>query len=238
MVLRWIGEWLTGRRQSVCINGDNSGWMPVTSAVPQGSVLGPALFLLFINDLDSEIVNWLLMFADDTNLFGKVNNEVGRDLLQRDLQRLVEWTSKWQMQFNISKCKVMHLGSGNGNYRYFMDSRELEVVTEDKDLGIQISNDLKPAKQCLLAYFKAIRALGMIRRTIIYKNQDILLRLYKTLVRPHLEYCVSAWSPYYIKDKELLDRVQHRFTRMVPGLRQLPYEQRLQRLGLWTLEER
>jgi len=82
------------------------------------------------------------------------------------------------------------------------------------------------------------RLIGLIARTISYRNKYILLRLYKTLVRPHLEYSVSAWSPYYEKDKLLLERVQHRFTRMIPGLKKLPYETRLQHLGLWTLEER
>ena len=82
------------------------------------------------------------------------------------------------------------------------------------------------------------RALGLIARTLSYKNQDILLKLYKTLVRPHLEYCVSVWSPYYEKDKILLERVQHRFTRLIPGFKQLTYMERLRRLRLWTLEER
>ena len=88
------------------------------------------------------------------------------------------------------------------------------------------------------AYSKASRALGLIGRTISFRSKDVLIRLYKTLVRPHLEYCVSAWSPYYVKDRSLLERVQHRFTRMVPGLRNLSYENRLEHLGLWTLEER
>ena len=88
------------------------------------------------------------------------------------------------------------------------------------------------------AYAKASKALGLIARTLSHKNQDILLKLYKTLVRPHLEYCVSVWSPYYEKDKILLERVQHRFTWLIPGFKQLTYMERLRRLRLWTLEER
>jgi len=84
----------------------------------------------------------------------------------------------------------------------------------------------------------ASRALGLIGRTISYKSKAVLLRLYKTLVRPHVEYCISAWSPYYVKDKQLLEHIQHRFTQMVPGLKSLPYEERPSCLGLWTLEER
>ena len=96
----------------------------------------------------------------------------------------------------------------------------------------------KPSAQCQQAYSKASRTLGMISRTISYKSRDVMLRLYKSLVRPHLEFAVSAWSPYYSKVKQLLERVQHHFTRMFPTLRQLPYQERLDCLNLWTLEER
>jgi len=111
-------------------------------------------------------------------------------------------------------------------------------VKHEKDLGVLITRDLKPPRQCQEAYAKASRAIGLIARTITYKSPKVMLQLYKTLVRPHLEYCVSAWSPYYEKDKALLERIQHRFTRMIPGFKQLPYESRLLRLQLWTLEER
>jgi len=101
-----------------------------------------------------------------------------------------------------------------------------------------ITDNLKPSMQCQYAYSEASRALGLIGRTISFKSKDVLIRSYKTLVRPHLEYCVSAWSPYHVKDRLLLERVQHRFTRMVQGFKNLFYEKRLEHLGLWTLEER
>jgi len=85
---------------------------------------------------------------------------------------------------------------------------------------------------------KANRALGIISRTIKYKSKSVLLSLYKSLVRPHLEYCTPVWSPHYAKDKHMLEKVQHRFTRMVPGMKELPYKDRLNQLGLWTLEDR
>ena len=91
-----------------------------------------------------------------------------------------------------------------------MGSHTLDVVSEEKDLGVRIPNNLKAARQCHLAYTKANRVLGLIARTISYKSYEVLLKLYKTLVRPHLEYCVSTWSPHYVKDKSLLERVQHR----------------------------
>jgi len=123
-------------------------------------------------------------------------------------------------------------------FNYVMGNTKLFSITEEKDLGVLITSNQKPARQCKQAYAQANRALGLITRTITYKDPKVLLQLYKTLVRPHLEYCISAWSPYYEKDKALLERVQHRFTRMIPGFRRLSYEMRLNRLKLWTLEER
>jgi len=118
-----------------------------------------------------------------------------------------------------------------------MGGRTLETVVEEKDLGVQFTTDLKPSRQCQLAYSKASKVLGMIGRTVSHKSRDVMFHLYKSLVRPHLEFSISAWSPYYNKDKQLLERLQHRFSRMIPGLKQLPYQERLERLGLWSLEE-
>jgi len=237
-LLKWIGEWLRGREQRVCIRGACSGWRKVTSGVPQGSVLGPVLFLIYINDLDIGILSLIFKFADDTKLLARVTSAEDRDQLQADLDHLGEWSDKWQMKFNTEKCKVMHLGRGNLKYNYFMENRRLEVVEKERDLGVVISNDLKASNQCRSAYNKAMRTLGMMNRTIVYKNKDTLLRLYKTLVRPSLEYCSSAWSPHYVKDKQLLEKAQHRFTRMVPGLARMEYHDRLRVLNIWSLEER
>ena len=115
-----------------------------------------------------------------------------------------------------------------------MKNQQLEIVSQEKDVGMMITNDLKVPQQCQQAYNKASRILGLINRTIEYKH--ILLHLYKSLVRPHLEYNVPAWSPNYNKDKILLERIQHLFTRMIPDIRNLPYTVRLQKLGLWSLE--
>jgi len=154
-----------------------------------------------------------------------------RDLLQRDLEQIQQWSGTWQIAFNTSKCKVMHIGRTNQKFQYSMGKQNLETVSDQRDLCIQLTADLKPSKQCQKAYYKASKVLGMITRTFSYKGRDIMVRLCKSLVRPHLEFCISAWSPYYKKDKELLERVQHRFTRMFPGLRTLPHAHRLQLLG-------
>ena len=112
-LLQWIRGWLSGRKQRVCIQGACSGWRDVTSGVPQRSVLGPVLFLIYINDLDVGIMSWLLKFADDTKLLSRVSNPEERDQLQADLNRLGAWPTKWQMKFNVGKCKVLQLGKNN-----------------------------------------------------------------------------------------------------------------------------
>jgi len=237
-ILNWISAWLTNRRQRVCLQGELSGWLDVTSGVPQGSVLGPVLFLIFINDLDSGIVNWILKFADDTKIYSCLREAKDCDMLQDDLDLLYAWSNEWQMQFNVDKCKVMHIGKKNPFYSYKMNGAKLEEVTVEKDLGVYISNDAKPSVQCQQSYLRANRMLGFVKRNIISRHPSILLNMYKSFVRPHLEYCSPAWSPHYKKDKVLLERVQHRFTRLFNHLRHLDYSTRLNILGLWSLEER
>ena len=142
------------------------------------------------------------------------------------------------MKFNVGKCKVMHLGKGNMEWNYVMNKQRLKVVREEKDLGVIITDDLKVSTQCGAAYGKASRMLGLINRTIRSRDPEVMVKLYKSIVRPHLEYCTAAWSPHYEKDKAMLERIQHRFTRMIPGVRSLEYHERLRELGLMTLEER
>ena len=119
-----------------------------------------------------------------------------------------------------------------------MNGHTLLKVESEKDLGIVFTDDGKVAGQCVEAYSKANRMLGLVKRTVRYRHPKVLVNLYKTLVRPHLEYSMSAWNPHYQKDRILLERIQHRFTRLFKGLKHLPYDDRLEKLGLWSLEER
>jgi len=233
----WLVEWLSGRYQRVCLRGSLSSWLAVLNGVPQGSVLGPILFLIYINDLDIGIKNCLLKFADDTKVFGKISDPTGHFLLQDDINQLIEWSADWQMLFNVDKCKVMHFGKKNQEYEYFMNGHKLDSVTAEKDLGIWISHDLKASQQCIQAYSTANKLLGVLNRTIKCKDVGNLLCFYKSLIRPHLEFC-TAWSPHYVKDKVLIEKVQRRFTRMIPHLKNIPYEERLAILKLWSLEDR
>ena len=125
-----------------------SGWRRVLSGIPQGSMLGPVLFLVFIDDLEVGLMSEVLKFADDTKIFRRVDSERDREVLQRDLDRLVQWSERWQMKFNVEKCKVMHLGKRNFGGDYVMNGGALETVGEERDLGVMITNDLKASAQC------------------------------------------------------------------------------------------
>jgi len=112
--------------------------------------------------------------------------------MDKDLDIIVDWTKKWQMKLNTDKCKVMHVGKNNGNNVYSMLGQKLQVVNKEKDLGIMISPDLKSEEQCRYVASNANKVLGMVKRTIRNKDPEIMVRLFKALVRPHLEYCISA----------------------------------------------
>ena len=237
-MINWIEKWLIDRRQRVVVDGEVSNWKSVLSGVPQGSVLGPILFLIYINDLDDDITSKVLKFADDTKVFRKIKSDADRQHLQDDLNKLIEWSEKWQMLLNFGKCKCLHTGHGIENAQYTMGGTVLNTTVKEKDLGLTISADMKVSEQCGIAAAKANQILGLIRRNIVYKEKELIIPLDKTLVRLHLEYCIQAWRPYRKKDIYMLERVQRRATKMIQKLRNISYEMRLKECGLTTLETR
>ena len=133
-IIDWIEQWLTDRRHRVIVDGEVSNWKSVLSGVPQGSVLGPLLLLIYINNLDDNITSNALKFADDTKLFRKVNTDGDKKHLQNDLDRLVKRSEKWQMLFNIWKCKCLHTGHGNLDVNYKMGDAVLVITIKDLEL--------------------------------------------------------------------------------------------------------
>jgi len=215
-----------------------SKWMPVTSGVPQGSVLGSVLLNIFINDLDCEIDCTLSKFADDTKLSGAVDMPEGQDAIQRDLDKLKKWAFVNLMRFNRVKCKALHLGRGNLHYQYQWGDEGLESSPAEQDLGVLVDEKLDMRHQCAPAAQKANCILGCTSSSVASRSRQGILLLSSTLMRPHLEYYIQLWSPQHKKDTELLERVQRRATKMIHGLTHLSYEERLRELRLFSLGKR
>ena len=142
------------------------------------------------------------------------------------------------MDFNVSKCKVVHFGRANPKRSYVMNGQLLASSDVEKDIGVIISNDLKPSQQCAAAAKKANITLGRMARAVSYRNKSVWLRLYQIYVRPQLEYAIQAWRPWLSKDIEVLERVQRRAVRMTSGLKGKNYEEKLAEVGLQSLEDR
>ena len=231
-ILKWVESFLTGRKQKVVVNGKSSPWEEVLSGIPQGSMLGPILFVIFINDLPDVVEGQVKIFADDTKLFKAIHSEEDSRELQKDLNSLCDWSDKWILRFNMGMCGIMHYGNQEVIHTYIMQEdsvqRNVTETREEKDLGVLFDPSLKFSKHVGLIASRANRILGVIKRSFDYMDHEMFCILYKTLIRPHLEYANSIWSPLLQKDKEILEKVQRRATKIIPKIRDLPYQDRLE----------
>ena len=174
-IINWIEQWLTDRRQRVVVDGEVSSWKSVLSGVPQGSVLRPILFLVYIDDLEEGVTGNILKFADDTFKLFRKTKEIGdKQKLQDDIDKLVRWSEKWQMLFNFGKCKCLHTGPGNTGMNYEMGGTILSKTVKEIDLGVSMNANMKVSEQCRIAASKGKlgnQVLGMIRRNITKKKR-------------------------------------------------------------------
>ena len=241
-LLAWIKDYLTNRTQKVVINGKESKSIPVTSGIPQGSVLGPILFNIFINDLPSTVDSHMKLFADDTKLYRIVDSKADSELLQKDINTVADWSIKWQLPFNESKCKVVHYGKKNQEFDYTLPTGKTATTvtsdTEEKDLGVLFQQDLSFSNHVADAAKRANIKLGLIKRSFSTLQKKGFLCLYKSIIRPTLEYCNSVWCPILKRDEDILEKVQQRATRLLPEVNQLSYPNRLKELQLPTLAYR
>ena len=239
-VLNIIRNFLSSRSLRTSVRGCYSASRDVLSGVPQGSVLGPLLFVLFVNDLPDELKNATKLFADDLKLIVNASNKLKTN---EDLCKLEKWESLWLIKFNPSKCKVMHLAYNNNPiHEYFLDGVLLEEVKNEKDLGLIVNEDLGWDDNIRSCIKDANRCIAWVSRNLLNRDSYILARVYKTIIRPKLEYCVQLWNPAACHGNWSvileLESIQRRFTRLTYDIGLLPYSKRLEKMNLTTLGER
>ena len=239
-VHRWIEGFLKDRKQRVRVGKDFSSYTSVLSGIPQGSILGPILFTIFINDLPDCAQSQCYIFADDTKIYNKSENH---DQIQNDIDSFLKWSDTWCLYFNAGKCKVMHAGKKNPehNYKMKIEGKDDVIILEceeEKDLGVTFDKSLKFDVHIQNCISKANKVLGIIKRSFTYLDTEIFIRLYKSLVRPILEYGNVIWYPYLKRQSVAIEKVQRRATKMLPSLRDFSYEDRLKQMKLPSLKHR
>ena len=239
-VLNWIREFLTGRTQRVVVNNNTSTWAEVCSGVPQGSVLGPILFVLHINDLPDKVSSFIKLFAEDTKIYRPILNSSDIANIQKDIDEMVQWSKDWLLQYHPQKCSKLRLGPEQPGTTYHMADEhgtvtEIKESKSEKDLGVHIDNHLSFDDHIRLTVSKANKQLGLIRRAFEYLDAEMLGDLFKSRIHPILEYGNNVWNPRLKKHKDLIEGVQRRATKLIGSLRHLSYEERLRKLNLPTL---
>ena len=241
-VLNWVRAFLGSRSQRVVIEGEESESIPVTSGVPQGSVLGPILFLIYINDLPDEVCSQVRLFADDTALYLTMESEDSGPTLQFDLDILSMWETRWDMEFNPSKCQVVHVAGSKRPVKrdYILHGQVLESVTCAKYLGVDISGSLTWNSHIDRITGSANRTLGFVRRNIKTRMSKVRETAYNTLVRPQLEYASAVWDPHNKNRISQIEQVQRRAARWTVSNfdRKASVTEIVQDLGWRTLDQR
>ncbi len=238
-ILRWLEAFLLNRRQRVTVDGVCSKWSEIPSGVPQGSVLGPLLFLLYINDItDLNLSGEIKLFADDVKLFAASSSPYDFSPLVSDLSKVAAWAEKNQLTLALTKSQVLHLGHKNPNQVYSLDNVILPTVKEIKDLGVYLASDLKPHFHCQKLFASANQISALIFKSFENKCEKFLFKLFQVYVRPKLEYASPVWNPCFQTDIDLIEKIQRRFTKRIPGLSELSYDERLKKLSAHSLKTR
>lgn len=239
----WLHSFLTNRQQCVAADGAVSHPSAVISGVPQGSVLGPLLFLIHISDINQRVMySSIASFADDTKVMKEFTTGADIEQLQGDLQSLYSWGESNNMLFNNNKFEHMHYNPGgtSSNVHVFKapDNTPIETKHHTRDLGIILSCDGNFTQHVHSVVKKARSQAGWILRTFRTRERLPMLTLYKSLIIPLLEYCCQLWSPWRAGEKQMLESVQRSFTSRISGVQHLDYWGRLRELNLYSLERR
>ena len=238
-ILLWIKEFLNNRSFAVKLNNYLSKSLPVISSVPQGSKLGPLLYILYANDIMQNFkFAKVKMYVDDLTVYAIVNNINDRIKLQNELNNLLEWSKKWQLNINFDKCHVIHIGKKNLNFDYCFNNIAIHVSMCEQILGVLFDSNLSFREHIFQCVSKASRMCNLIYANIKCTDMLVLVNLYKCYARPLLEYCSVIFSPHYVYLIKLIENVQKRFTKKLPGLQNKCYHDRLKLCNLEPLETR
>ena len=235
----WFKSYLSSRRQCVHINNFRSSLLPVISGVPQGSILGPLLFLIYVNDLPLSInSSSLLLFADDTKCLKSIDCLHDCDLLQNDLSLLSDWSLKWKLLFNVSKCVNLTFSLSHDPivHPYFINDKEILSKDCHKDLGVFIAGDLSWSVHYDHICSRAYKMLGLLRRVFCRANTIIAKKhLFNVLVKSQISYCSEIWRPHLLKDIQTLENIQRRATKFILSDFSSDYKSRLLSLNMLPL---
>ncbi|KAJ7409503.1 RNA-directed DNA polymerase from mobile element jockey-like protein [Willisornis vidua] len=226
-----------GQTQRVIVSAVAFSWWLVTSGIPRGSVLEPALFNIFINYVDEGIKCNLRQFADNTKLGHSVDLLEDRKALQRDLNKLDQWGQANFMRLTV-KCQVLHMFHNHHMQHYRFGEEWLGSFPSEKDLGMLLNIWLNMSQQCAQVAKKANGILVCISNHVASRSRAVIVPLYSALVRLHLESCAQFWAPHYKKDIEMLECVRKRAMELLKGLEHKSDEEWLRELRLFSLEKR
>ena len=237
----WLKNFLKQRQQRVVINGNLSKWTDVLSGIPQGSILGPILFILYINDLPGVMGSECKLFADDCKLYHNIASEADQKELQEDIEILCKWSKDWLLGFNIKMCKVVSFRNVQFDYEYGMTDTQnnlhvLSIEDSENDHGIIFKKNLKFDEHINNTVNKLNRIIGLIKTIFTYMDKDQFFTLYIILARSHLDNGNLVFYPTARKCKQILENAQCRATRLVPELRGFSYKECLNELNLPTLD--
>ena len=241
-LLNWCQDYLSNREQRVVIDGVNSSWCSIPSGVPQGSILGPLFFVIFINDLPEVVTpgNTVSLYADDCKTSRVINGPVDHSLFQSDIDNIYRWSLQNRMEFNVKKCKLMRICKKRSPLLsdLHLNNSNLQSTSDFCDLGLVTNCNLSWNNHIDKITSKANRILGLIKRTCRgFKDVPTLRTLYLALVRSQLEFCSVVWSPYQASNITKLERIQRRATKLILKTTD-EYQQRREKLNLLSLEQR
>ena len=202
--------------------------------------MAPIMFLIYVNDLPEGLSSYMSMFADDAKIMKHIKSFESCRELQEDLDRLHVWSQTWKMEFNAKKCHVLEMGVSDKrpNWTYKIGNEAINKKKEEKDLGVIVQDNLSPEKHINKIIGSAYRLLTNMRVAFNYMDEEMLRELIVSMIRPRMEYAAVVWSPHLKKHINKIERVQRMATKMIPELRELTYEERLEKLQLPTLHER